>query len=338
MAEWLREMPKVELHVHLDGSLRLDTVLELAGSTPREAGLPDTNDLREAVVPGARASLEGYLEAFEYTIPLLQTTSALERVAFELCEDAAAEGVIHIEVRFAPLLHTRLDLKPRDVVAAVLAGLHRAESALGIGTGLILTALKQKSTEESIETVQLAAQFRSEGVVGFDLAGPEKLFSPRKHRKAVEFAHDADLNVTLHAGEGCCPEQIKEAIDLGAHRIGHGVYLFQAPRTEKRVVDLQTPLELCPTSNLQVSGFMKDYGDHPLKRYLDLGIPVTINTDNRLMSRTDLTREFEAMVTAFDLQEVEVHRIVSNSVRASFVPQETKDLLQRRVDDFFAAR
>jgi adenosine deaminase len=337
MVEWLRKMPKVELHVHLDGSLRLETVLELAETVPPEAGLPEASDLRRAVIPEGRASLEGYLEAFDHTIPLLQTAASLERAAFELCEDAAGENVVHIEIRFAPLLHTRLELKPRDVVAATLAGMHRAETEFGISTGLILTALKQNTTEESIETVQLAAQYRREGVVGVDLAGPEKLFSPRKHRKAIEFAHDAELHVTIHAGEGCCPEQIKEALDLGAHRIGHGVYLFQAPRTEKRVAEQQIPLELCPTSNLQVSGFMKNYADHPLKRYLDAGIPVTINTDNRLMSQTNLTREFRVMVDAFRFGKDAVHRIVSNSVQAAFVTPERRADLQDGVDAFFSA-
>ena len=178
----------------------MDTVLSLAAALPAEDRFPDDVDLRQAVIPKGRATLEEYLEAFAYTIPLLQTATSLERAAYELCEDAAAENVIHIEARFAPLLHTHRDLKPRDVVAAVLAGMHRAEAEFGISTGLILTALKQDSTEQSIETVQLAAQFRRDGVVGVDLAGPERLFSPRKHRKAIEFAHDAELNVTIHAG------------------------------------------------------------------------------------------------------------------------------------------
>jgi adenosine deaminase len=320
MTEWIRRMPKVELHVHLDGSLRWETVEELARSVPPEAGLPPTDNLRQAVVPDGKRSLEDYLAAFGFTVPLLQTPSALERAAYELCADAAAENVIYVEIRFAPLLHTRLDLKPRDVVAAVLAGMHRAEEKLGVESGLILTALKQ------------------DGVVGVDLAGPERQFPPLKHRKAFEFAHDAGLHVTIHAGEGCCPEQIKEALDLGAERIGHGVYLFQAPKTESRVAELGIPLEICPTSNLQVAGFMASYADHPLARYIELGIPVTINTDNRLMSQVDLSHEFDVVAKAFKFKRESVQSLVTNGVQAAFLPEERKERLQARVDAFFSQR
>ncbi len=338
MAEWIRRMPKVELHVHLDGSLRWPTVVELARDVRPEAGMPETADLRRSVIPDGKHSLEDYLAAFTFTVPLLQTPAALERAAYELCADAAEENIIYIEIRFAPLLHTRLDLKPRDVVAAVLAGMHRAEEDFDLRTGLILTALKQESTEHSIETVQLAAQYRRDGVVGVDLAGPERMFPPLKHRKAVEFAHDAGLHVTIHAGEGCCPEQIKEALDLGAERIGHAVYLFQVPRTERRVAELGVPLEACPTSNLQIAGFIASYRDHPLGRYVELGIPVTINTDNRLMSQVDLTHEFEVMVKALRLKRENVHALTSNAVQAAFLPDEEKARLQHRVDAFFARR
>ncbi len=338
MTEWIRRMPKVELHVHLDGSLRWETVAELARITPPEAGLPPSDDLRGSVIPAGGRSLEEYLTAFGFTVPLLQTPPALERAAYELCADAAAENVIYLEMRFAPLQHTRLELKPRDVVASVLAGMHRAQDELGVESGLILTALKQETTEHSIETVQLAAQFRRDGVVGIDLAGPERMFPPLKHRKAVEFAHDAGLHVTIHAGEGCCPEQIKEALDLGAERIGHGVYLFQAPRTERRVAELGIPLEMCPTSNLQISGFMHSYADHPLARYIELGIPVTVNTDNRLMSQVDLSHEFDVMRKAFKFKREVIQALVTNAVRATFLPEEKKAALQERVDAFFSRR
>ncbi len=330
-------MPKVELHVHLDGSLRLDTIQDLAAHLPPGAELPPTDDLRASVIPSQRASLESYLTAFQYTVPLLQTATALDRVAYELCEDAAAENVVYIEIRFAPLLHTALELKPRDVVAAVLSGMRRAEKAFPIETGLILSAMKQDSTEQSIETVQLAAQFRNEGVVGIDLAGPERMYPPLIHRKAIEFAHDAGIHVTVHAGEGCCPEQIKEAVDLGAERIGHGVYLLQAPRTEKRIAELGIPLELCPTSNRQIAGFIDKYEDHPLERYRRAGIPVTINTDNRLMSNVDLTHEFAAMVDAFAYSREIVRTLVLNSADAAFLPDERKATLRSAVDAFFEA-
>jgi len=331
----LRRIPKAELHVHLDGSLRLKTFLELAKGLPAERRFPRSLDLRKAVVPRVKGALESYLDSFEYTIVVLQSAEALDRAAYELCEDAWSENVIYIEIRFDPLLHTEDGLSPRDVVQAAVAGCERARAALGIEAGLLLTALRNESTERSMEVAQLAAQFRGKGVVGFDLAGPELGYSPTEHRAAIELAHDAGVPVTIHAGEGCCPEHIKEALDLGAARIGHGVFLFKAPAVEQRVAELQIPLEVCPTSNLQVSGFMKGYADHPLKRYYDLGIPITLNTDNRLMSQVDLTHEYAAVVRAFSLSREEVERIALAGVDAAFAPPPLKATLRERVQAAF---
>jgi adenosine deaminase len=334
---WLRGIPKAELHVHLDGSLRLETFLDLAKHLPADRRFPSSVDLRQAVIPTVKGSLESYLASFRYTVAVLQSAEALERAAFELCEDAARENVAYIEIRFGPLLHTEYGLSPRDVVQAAAAGCARARETFGIETGLLLAALRNESTERSMEVAQLAAQFRGKGVVGFDLAGPERGFPPTMHRAAVELAHDAGVPVTLHAGEGCCPEHIKEALDLGAARIGHGVYLFKLPAVEKRVAAGGIPLELCPTSNLQISGFMKGYADHPLKRYLDLGIPVTLNTDNRLMSQIDLTQEYAAIVKAFSLGPDDVKRIVLAGVDAAFAADAVKDGLREKVEAAFAA-
>jgi len=334
---WLRRIPKVELHVHLDGSLRLKTFLELAKKLPAERRFPGSVDLRKAVLPPAKSSLEQYLNSFRYTTAVLQSADALERAAFELCEDAAKEHVVYLEIRFDPLLHTEDGLSPRDVVQAAAAGCARAGELHDIEAGLILAALRHESTERSMEVAQLAAQFRGKGVVGFDLAGPERGYPPTLHRAAVELAHDANVPVTLHAGEGCCPEHIKEAIDLGAARIGHGVYLFKQPAVEKRVAKMQLPLEICPTSNLQVSGFIETYANHPLKRYFDLGIPITLNTDNRLMSQVDLTHEYAAIVKAFSFSRDDVKTIVLYGVDAAFAPDELKARLRERVDTAFAA-
>jgi len=332
---WMRRIPKVELHCHLDGSLRLETFLELAKRLPADRRFPASVNLRQAVIPPPRASLTRYLESFEYTIGVLQSASALERAAFELCEDAAAENVAYIEIRFCPLLHTIEGLSPRDVVLATVAGCERAAEETGIEGRLLLTALRNESTERSMEIAQLAAQFRGKGVVGFDLAGPEQGFSLIAHRAAVELAHDAGVPVTLHAGEGCCPEHIREALDLGAARIGHGVHLFKLPKLEQRIAEQKVPLEMCPTSNLQVSGFMDDYDDHPFKRYLDLGIPVTINTDNRLMSQVDLTHEYEALVRAFSLEPSDIKHVVLTGLEASFAADATKRALRERIEGAF---
>ena len=331
MESWLRALPKVELHVHLDGSLRLETIRALAKKLPRDRRFPRGFDPCAAVILPPQGTLDEYLEAFQITLRLLQDARSLERVARELCEDAAAENVVYIEIRFAPLLHTELGLKPRDVVTAVLEGIRGAEADLPIRAGLILTALKQESTERSMEVAQLAAQFAGKGVVAFDIAGSERHHPPLIHRAAIGFAHAAKVHLTLHAGETCCPEQIREAIDLGAERIGHGVHLFEDPATEERVVELGIPLEVCPTSNLQTSESIRSYADHPIKRYIDLGIPVSINTDNRLMSQIDLTHEYKSIAEAFSLDENAVRRIVRQSIDAAFCSEETKQELRQQL-------
>ena len=332
----LRKMPKVELHVHLDGSMRLKTVKDLASKLPEETAFPKGFGFKKAVTPPQRCTLPEYLKAFDVTIAVLQTAAALERAAYELCQDAAKETVQYLEVRFAPLLHLEAGLSPREVVQAALRGLERGEEKFGLHTGLILSAMRDRSLEHSMEVAQLTAQFSSKGVVAFDIAGPERQYPPQIHREAIAMAQESGVNLTLHAGEGCCPEQIRAALEMGANRIGHGVYLHKDPATEKHVAAQMIPLEVCPTSNLQVSGIIESYADHPLKRYFDLGIPITLNTDNRLMSNIDLTHEYEAIVDAFDFDEQQVRQIGLNGIEAAFAPDDIKDELLKNLDEFFS--
>lgn len=331
-------LPKFDLHVHLDGSMRPGTVMELTRELPKNRKFPRTLDIEEALFPPQRCSLEEYLQAFEVTVAVLQSEAALERAAYELCEDAAKENIIYMEIRFAPLLHLQQGLSPQTVVEEVLSGMRRAEKNYPIRTGLILCAMKQESSDRSKQVAKLAAEYLGKGVVAFDLAGPERNFPPSLHREAIAIAKEAGLYLTIHAGEGCCPEQIKEAVDLGAERIGHGVYLYQDEATEQRVANMGIPLEVCPTSNLQISGVMETYADHPLKRYLDKGIRVTLNTDNRLMSRIDVTHEFEKVIEAFSLSKDEVGAILLNSAEAAFTTQEIKADLQNQVEAAFTER
>ena len=335
MSSWVRDLPKFDLHVHLDGSMRPETVMELVRKLPEDRKFAPTLNIEQALFPPQRCTLEEYLKAFEITVAVLQSEAALERAAYELCEDAATENVIYMEIRFAPLLHLLDGLKPQQVVEAVLTGMHRAESTYPIKTGLILCGMKQEPPTRSIQTAQLATEYLGKGVVGFDLAGPEMNFPPSLHREAIEIAKQAGLHVTIHAGEGCCPEQIKEALDLGAERIGHGVYLYQNPETEEVVRERKISLEVCPTSNLQISGVMDSYSEHPLKRYLDRGIHVTLNTDNRLMSRIDVTHEFEKVIEAFSLSQDQVKTILLNSASAAFAPEEVRTSFRKRVEEAF---
>jgi len=335
MNNWVRDLPKFDLHVHLDGSMRPETVLELANKLPSDRRFPSDLDLRKALIPPQRCTLEEYLQAFSITVGVLQSEAALERAAYELCEDAARENVIYMEIRFAPLLHLQQGLSPNQVIESVLAGMHRAEETYPIRTGLILCGLKQEPPARSIETAELGAEYRDKGVVAFDLAGPENGFPPALHHEAIEIARRSGLQVTIHAGEGCCPAHIREAIDLGAERIGHGVYLYQDQDTEKIVRERGIPLEVCPTSNLQISGVIGSYSEHPFKRYLDEGIPVTINTDNRLMSQIDVTHEFEQMIDAFSLTHDQVKEVLLNSATAAFAKEEIRATLRAQVEHAF---
>ncbi|HDL85114.1 MAG TPA: adenosine deaminase [Candidatus Acetothermia bacterium] len=335
MSSWVQGLPKFDLHVHLDGSMRPETVIELAQFLPPDRRFPPDFDLHKALTPPQRCTLEEYLQAFKITGAVLQSEETLERAAYELCEDAAREDVIYMEIRFAPLLHVKQGLFPNQVIESVLTGMRRAEETYPFRTSLIVCGLKHEPPERSIETAQLGAEYRDAGVVGFDLAGPENGFPPALHHEAIEIARRSGLHVTIHAGEGCCPAHIREAIDLGAERIGHGVYLYQDPETEKIVRERGITLEVCPTSNLQISGVMNSYSEHPFKRYLDEGIPVTINTDNRLMSQIDVTHELEQMIEAFSLSRDQVKDILLNSASAAFVSEEVRELLRKQVTQAF---
>ena len=323
------DLPKVDLHVHLDGSLRLGTVMELARN------LPGLSNIKQIVIPPLRCSLERYLAAFDITVAVLQTEASLTRAAYELCEDAAKENVIYMEIRFAPLLHLRKGLTPQQVVEAVLAGMTQAEKNYPIETNLILCAMKQELPATSEKVARLAIEYLSKGVVAIDLAGPEVDFPPIRHHKAVEIARTAGLHVTIHAGEGCCAHHVKQAIDLGAERIGHGVYLYEDKKTENEAIRKKIPLEICPTSNLQISGIMNSYADHPMKQYLDEGIPITLNTDNRLMSQIDVTHELSAVSDAFCLSWDEIKMILSDSVNAAFASEDVKDHLRQTHRRYF---
>lgn len=327
----IADLPKFDLHVHLDGSMRLDTVIELANELPARVRTTLPSDLQSALIPPPRCTLEEYLQAFRITVAVLQTEEALARAAYELCADAAAENVVYMEIRFAPLLHLQEGLTPSQVVEAVLFGMRKAEAEFPLETGLILCGMKQAASTDTIATAELAAAYQDQGVVGFDLAGPERGYPPSIHSDAVKLAKQAGVHVTIHAGEGCCPEHIREAIELGADRIGHGVYLYQDPETEEIVRERGVPLEVCPTSNLQISGVMDSYSEHPLKRYIDLGIPVTINTDNRLMSQITVAHELAAVAGAFSLSEEEVKALLLNSADAAFAPEEIKTKLRQTV-------
>ncbi|MDQ7041745.1 MAG: adenosine deaminase [Rhodothermus sp.] len=327
--------PKAELHCHLDGSLRLKTLLELATQQGKRALLPadSLEGLAEALHQvDTSNSLEAYLAWFRYTVPVMQTREALRRIAYELVEDAARENVRYLEVRYAPVLHVAEGLTLEQVNDAVLEGLRAAERDFGIRTGLILCGLRHESETLSLRTAELAVAYRKRGVVAFDLAGGEAGHPPKHHLHAFYLARNHLLNLTVHAGESWGPDSIHQALFYcGAHRLGHGVTLYQDPDLLQYVIDHQIPLEVCPTSNVQTKA-VTDYASHPLRQYVARSVPVTINTDNRLFSRTTMTDELWRVHHHCGLNVQQLRNVVLNGFRHAFMHWEEKQDLVRNVE------
>ena len=317
--------PKAELHVHLDGSLRPETVWDLAKSTRFWLPFGSLKELTTHLRVPRRCTLPSYLKAFAYTVGVLQERGPLKRAAYEFVEDAARDGVRYVEVRFAPSLHRKKGLTLDRVVEAVLEGLDEGSRATGTLARLICCAMRQEPASVSASVASVAAEYREAGVVALDLAGPEEGYPAEVHRKAFEYALEHDLHLTIHAGEACCPLNVERAIALGAERIGHGTYACQDERVERLLVERQIPLEICPTSNLQISDFVENYGEHPLRRYLEAGIVTTLNTDNRLMSNVTLSKEYAHMSTC--CSEPQLRHIARNGFLHAFLPEAKKRAL-----------
>ena len=331
----LQSLPKVLLHEHLDGVLRPQTIIELAKSIDYDQ-LPTQNpeELARWFHQGAnQGSLPKYLEGFAHTIAVMQTEEALERVAYEQAEDLSRDGVVYFETRFAPLFHTRKGLTHQQVVSAVLKGLERGRKDFGISSGLIICAMR--NMDVSLEMAELAVDFRQRGVVGFDLAGEEGGYPPKKHVDAFHYIQRQNFNITVHAGEGFGKESIWQAIQYcGAHRIGHGTRLVDdIAVTDGKVVklgdlaqyvlDKRIPLEICLLSNVHV-GAARSLAEHPFRLFYQEKFRVTLNTDNRLMSNTSMTKEFEAARDTFGLTMDDFEKITINAMKSAFLPYDRR--------------
>ena len=322
----INALPKAVLHDHLDGGIRVATILELAEEHGYSA-LPahDVDGLKAWFHQGRSGSLERYLQAFVHTVGVLQTSEALERVAGEFVADLATDGVVYAEIRFGPSLHLRNGLRREDAIEAVLSGATKAGSEHGVMVGVITSALRQDHDSEDV--ARAAAHFAGEGVVGFDLAGPEAGYPADDHIPAFTIARHAGLGVTVHAGESDGPHSIWRAIArAGARRIGHGVRIVEDTvmrdgeivelgRLARMVRDLRVPLETCIVSNLH-TGIADSPDSHPFGALYRAGFRVTLNTDNRLMSDTSLTNEFGLAIehhgfTVADLGELTVAALES---------------------------
>ncbi len=312
--EVLRRWPKAELHVHLDGCLRPSTMLELARAQGIRLPADTPRGLAEALSVKHAKSLEEYLTKYEITLSVMQTATALERIAYEFVLDAAADGVRYVEVRYSPLLH-RPALTLAQALEAPLAGLKRGTVETGTKVGLIVCGIRTRAAAESLELARVAADYRTAGVVAFDLAGPERGFPASDHATAFAYAAQHGMACTCHAGEGDGPHSIHQALHAcGAQRIGHGTRLGEDPALLAYVIERKIPLEMCLTSNLHTRT-VPSVAAHPFKRYLDQGVVVTLNTDGRLMDGISLTDEYFLAHSAFGLTKADLARVILSTRR-----------------------
>jgi adenosine deaminase len=313
----LRSLPKAELHQHLDGSVRPDTAVELAGAAGLELDLDEAR--RRMVAPERCASQAELLTFFDLPISLLQTADALERVAAELVEDLMLDGVRYAEIRWAPRLHLERGLSVAAVIEAVMAGVARSASAHGPATpvvGLIVTAMRQHPPAANVELARVAAEF-GRPVVGFDLAGPEAQWPAPPHAAAFNAAEAGGLSLTAHGGETPDPRRVRELLDFGVSRIAHGVTVGGDSELADLVRARDITLDLCPTSNVQTRA-VAELADHPIARLHRAGVSVTISTDDRTVTGTTLSDEMARTADAVGLTADELADIALNGFRRAF--------------------
>lgn len=321
-SEWSR-IPKVVLHEHLDGNLRPETLLALCRLRGADLPANTPQDLQHWIHKQANSgSLERYVAAFGLTVAAMATPEACEQVAFEAVEDCAADGALLIELRMAPLLLEMHGLSGDEAVSAMLAGLARGSTVTGVPAGLIVCGMRTDAAEDVMRSAELAMRFAGRGVIGFDLAGAERGFPATLHTKAVAYASEAGLGITLHAGEADVGGRVIEAIDLGATRIGHGVQITQGAGARERMAlaqDVGVHFEVCPTSNVH-TGAWQDLAKHPLITMEAEGLNCSVQADNRLISVLTQSSEFQVAHEVCGLSLAQIMQGQIRAARASFLP------------------
>jgi adenosine deaminase len=323
-------MPKIELHCHLDGSVRPETIIDIAKRDGIDIPSFNKEEMRgELIAPLDCESLDEYLEKFSIPNAVMQSKENLKRITFELYEDAAKEHVKYMEVRFAPLLHTRKGLSVEEIIESVIEGMNEAEEQFDIKGNIILCCMRTMSAESAFEVVRKGKNFLGKGVVAVDLCASEEEGFCGEFIEPIALARDYGYRVTIHAGETGIGRNVLEAVEwLGAERIGHGVYITEYPEAYQIVKEKQIVLEICPTSNVQTKA-VKHFRDHPLYDFHKDGIKITINTDNRTVSDTTMTKECDLVWNEFAMNDEDYREIYMNSVEASFASDEVKEGLKR---------
>jgi len=323
LRDLIATMPKAELHLHIDGSLRISTALELAVSRGIEAPRDEAGMRAALIAPMPCTSQAELLRAFDLPIALMQDAEALERITAELVETKAAEGVRYVELRWGPLLHVAGGLALADGIAAVCAGARDAATRTGTVVRLICTALRSHDPVANETLAATAARFQDQGLTGWDLAGPEEAFpDPLLHERAFEIARDAGLRITLHAGEWGGAAQVRRALSMGPERIAHGSKTIDDPDLCAELIDRDVTLDLCPTSNWQ-AGTVPSVAAHPLARLHRMGVPVSLSTDDTTVSDLSLSDEYENAVTQIGLTIEELWAIDRHALDVAFADEAT---------------
>ena len=319
-------MKKVELHIHLDGSLRPSTVAEILNISEEEAK-------EKMIVKNNNQDLTEYLTKFDLPIKVMQTKENLKRVAKELAEDLKLDDVIYAEVRFAPQKHTLKGLSLDDVITSVLEGF---KSANKIKINLILCMMRGDSFEKNKEVIELCKKYLNKGVVALDLAGDEKNYKTKNYKSLFEIANKENIPFTIHAGEADEPQSVLDAINFGAKRIGHGIRSIEDEVVLKKIIDNNIALEVCPTSNVQTK-VVNTYANHPVKKLYDKNVLVTINTDNNTVSNLTLSKEYVKLRKYFNFTDEDFLKFNINAIKASFISDIEKekyiDILKENYDE-----
>jgi len=334
--ELIHRLPKTDLHVHLDGSVRIPTIIELAKEQGINLPSMDEAGLRKLIVCGEQTkNLEDYLKGFQIVNKVLQSKEGLWRAAYELAEDAAKENVRYMEVRYSPILHTNKGLKLTEISQAVIDGLNQAERDFNIKCGVIICGIRNMDPNTSVKLAELAIAFKNKGVIGFDLAGGEYNYPAKDHKEAFDLALRNNLNITIHAGEAYGPESIHQAIHYcGTHRIGHGTRLVEDGDLLNYVNDHRIPLEICIKSNFHTKA-VENIQSHPIDFYIDYGLRVTINTDNRTISDTTVTDEYMLAIKELGLDYSTVKNVILNGFKSAFAPyKERVRLINQTLKEF----
>lgn len=309
----------------MDGSVRPNTVIEIAKEYAIELPSYDVDVIKNMMVaPAECTSLDEYLQRFDLPLKVMQSKESLKRISYELLEDSANENVKYIEVRFAPLLHTREGLGVEDIVQSVVDGIKEAENKFDIKGNVILSFMKNMPVESIYDVIEKCRKFLGNGVVAVDLCGPEKEDYSKNFVDVIALARDYGYRITIHAGETGIGKNVLDAVELlGAERIGHGVAIKDYKEAYDIVKKNNIALEICPTSNVQTKAVLS-FKEHPIYDFLKDGIKVTLNTDNRTVSNVILTSECDVLFNEFCISYDDYKKIYNNSVDASFADEETK--------------